>query len=148
MGLDSGASIDAGDRKVGGILGESGPFGLVIGVGLNVTEPEGGFDPSFARSATGLEVHAGKSLDISLLAGGVVEEVLASTRLAGTFERAWEELAHRDALRDRNVLTDEYGPGIARGIDRDGALLVEGSDGFVRPVRSGSVRLTEAGGTA
>ena len=137
-----------GDRKVGGILCESGPFGLVIGVGLNVTEPEGGFDPSFARSATALEVHTGKGMDTSGLAEGIVAEILASTRLHGAFERAWEELAARDALHDRDVLTEEHGPGIARGINRDGALLVEGADGVVRPVRSGSVRLTEAGGSA
>jgi biotin-(acetyl-CoA carboxylase) ligase len=51
-----------------------------------------------------------------------------------------EELAARDVLNGVEVETQISGRGVARGIDTDGALLLEGADGTVKRVVAGSIR--------
>jgi len=51
-----------------------------------------------------------------------------------------EELGARDVLAGRRVHTEEQGPGTARGISPEGALLLERPDGSWVNVSSGSVR--------
>jgi BirA family biotin operon repressor/biotin-[acetyl-CoA-carboxylase] ligase len=131
-----------GDRKVGGILCESGPFGVVVGVGVNVVTPSGGFAPEFALSATALEVSGVKSLDRIDLARALVSRVIADVTSGIPFDLVQEELRHRDALRGRSIVTEAAGTGIARGIDDGGALLLERPDGSMGSVHSGTVRLT------
>lgn len=135
------------DGKVGGILCESGPYGVVIGVGLNVRAPEGGFEPAHADSAAALEVAAGKPLSRMQLASFVVAEILARLSEEDPFAGVRDELRRRDALLDRAVVTDFGGPGLGRGIDPSGALLLERPDGSTIAVGSGSVRLTDADGS-
>ena len=58
-------------------------------------------------------------------------------RLAGALHR---ELTRRDALMDRAVVLGSGETGTARGIDSEGALLLEEPEGTMREIRSGSVR--------
>jgi biotin-(acetyl-CoA carboxylase) ligase len=51
-----------------------------------------------------------------------------------------EALRARDVLAGRRVETEESGRGTARGIDPEGALLLERPDGSRVSVSSGSVR--------
>ena len=132
------------DRKLGGILIElraesSGPACVVIGIGLNV-----------ALGATLLEKIATMGLaPIDLAAAGLKEPArnavaagLISSFVGGLLEferdglkpfaREWMEA---DALRGRPVtVTAAQGlaKGVARGIDLDGALLVETPQGLLR----------------
>jgi BirA family biotin operon repressor/biotin-[acetyl-CoA-carboxylase] ligase len=137
-------------RKLGGILIDmraeaGGPGYVVIGVGINVTLDE------TARTrikAAGTEACDLKSLEVAPLQRNAVAASLIECLVRGlmVFEHEGlrpfrEEWQSADALRGRavNVTTvQETARGVARGIDPDGALLVETPTGVVRFV-SGEV---------
>jgi BirA family transcriptional regulator, biotin operon repressor / biotin---[acetyl-CoA-carboxylase] ligase len=147
-----------GAGKLGGILielrGESqGPSTIAVGVGLNIRLGDsvrneicalGGLPPA------DLSGKAGAAPDRNVVAAALV------TAIVGCLERAPGELADdvlaqwrlRDALLDRVVRIQDAGPeriGIARGLDRSGALLLEEADGVLRRVTAGeaSIRTVE-----
>jgi BirA family biotin operon repressor/biotin-[acetyl-CoA-carboxylase] ligase len=132
------------DRKLGGILIElraesGGPACVVIGIGLNV-----------ALGAPLLEKIAATGLAPIDLAAAGLKEPARNTVAAGLissfvrgllefereglkpFAREWMEA---DALRGRPVTVtaaEASAKGVARGIDLDGALLVETPKGLLR----------------
>ena len=138
-------------RKVGGVLlelrAEGGLAHLVIGVGLNVL-----LSAAARREieATGVRAAAvadacPQSVSRNVLAGALLDELLS---MLGQFERegfapfrdAWIGL---DALRDRPARVfagDDAISGTARGVDQDGALLLE-SGGRIHRFVSGEVSL-------
>lgn len=138
--------------KLAGILlevaGESGgPCHAVVGVGVNLNMPAG----------------AGKSIgqpwvDFALLAPGVGRNQLAAELIRqlllgladyersglATFEEEW---AASDILRGRDVslhLPEGVTTGVARGVDRQGALIVE-TGGMRRPYTYGEVTVRTTG---
>jgi BirA family biotin operon repressor/biotin-[acetyl-CoA-carboxylase] ligase len=144
------------DRKIGGVLIElraeaSGPAHVVIGVGINVSlnstsrrEIEAGreiearreIEPAGALAAAVAEACAAPP-SRNGVAGAILDELLS---MLGQFERegfaafrdAWAAL---DALRGRPVrvlLADRVISGTARGVDGDGALLLDTGDGVQR----------------
>jgi BirA family biotin operon repressor/biotin-[acetyl-CoA-carboxylase] ligase len=137
-------------RKLGGILIDmraeaGGPSYVVIGIGLNVVLSEA------ARAqigATGTEPCDLKSLEVSPLQRNQVVTSLIQCLIRGltVFERDGlkpfrEEWQRADALRGKAVTVttvQDTTRGVARGIDVDGALLVETASGPVRFV-SGEV---------
>lgn len=144
------------DRKIGGVLLElrtdaSGPAHVVIGIGLNVS-----LSAAARREieASGVRVAAvadacPEAVSRNRTVGALLDELLS---MLGQFERegfapfrdAWMAL---DALCDRpaRVLAgDRVISGTARGVDADGALLLE-SGGRLQRFVSGevSLRLTE-----
>jgi BirA family transcriptional regulator, biotin operon repressor / biotin---[acetyl-CoA-carboxylase] ligase len=137
-------------RKLGGILIDlraeaGGPSYVVIGIGLNVVLDEA----ARARiSATGTEPCDLLSLGVAPLRRNEVVTSLIQCLLRGLamfehegFKPFREEWQGADTLRGRavNVTTAQSTTrGVARGIDTDGALLVETPDGLVRFV-SGEV---------
>lgn len=131
-----------GGKKLGGILCESGSGGVVAGIGLNVRDPPGGFPGTLRQTATSLEKNGFKMLSFSVLAGSIVRSLEA--RLARPAARLapgdLEALCARDALSGRAIHTEEHGPGVAAGLDLDGALLLERPDGSRVRVLSGTVR--------
>ena len=137
-------------RKLGGILIDlraeaGGPSYVVIGIGLNVALDAG---RRSRISATGTEACDLQSLGVSPLKRNEVVASLIQCLLKGLamFEREGfkpfrEEWQRADALRGRAVnLTTGQGStrGTVRGIDSDGALLLETSEGVMRFV-SGEV---------
>jgi BirA family biotin operon repressor/biotin-[acetyl-CoA-carboxylase] ligase len=138
------------DRKLGGILIElraeaAGPAGVVIGLGLNVAL---GAELVEDIAQTGLA-------PVDLVAAGLhhparneIAAALISSFVEGLvdFERDGlrpfvQEWLDADALRGREVMVQAAGGnsgGVARGIDLDGALLVETPTGLLRFV-SGDV---------
>lgn len=129
-------------RKVGGILCEGASAGVVAGIGINVRMPEGGFPASLQPRATSLEQEGGNALSHSRLVGLIVRALERRLRgsASGLAPDVLHELTARDALAARPVLSEEHGPGIARGIERDGALVLERPDGSRVRVMAGSVR--------
>lgn len=134
--------------KLGGILveiaaGGAGPWRTVAGIGINVHMPAdagAGIDQAWADLAS-----HGTPPGRNRLASRVLAEVVAAwERFAETgfdgFRRDWES---RDAVRDRAVeLRDgsQVLEGTARGVDADGALLLE-VDGAQRRILSGDISL-------
>jgi len=133
--------IWCGDRKLGGILLEmrveaSGPGDVVIGIGINVTLTA---DARARIERTGVRVAAVADACVAapsrnFVAGAILDELLSMLvrfereGFAG-FRSAWSAL---DALRDRParvLMADGYVSGTVRGVDANGALLLDNADG-------------------
>jgi BirA family biotin operon repressor/biotin-[acetyl-CoA-carboxylase] ligase len=122
---------------------------LVLGIGVNVNVEREAFPEEFRRLATSLASHSGRRVD----------RIAFARRLYGTLERVFDACADKgfDAVRPcfearfhmagRRVRVHESGgpelSGTARGIDADGALLVEREDGHVTRVIAGDVTLAK-----
>jgi BirA family biotin operon repressor/biotin-[acetyl-CoA-carboxylase] ligase len=144
------------DRKIGGVLIEikaeaGGPAHVVIGVGINVLLTSAArreIEAGGARVAAVADACAATP-SRNLLAGAILDELLS---MLGRFERegfaafreAWTAL---DALSGRAVrvlLGESVITGTARGVDSDGALLLETPDGMRRFVSGeASLRVIE-----
>lgn len=130
-----------GPRKLGGILCESRGEAVVAGVGINLRAPPEGFPSAFAHRTTALEIEGANSLPASRLAGMIVRAL--ERRLPspdGLDDESLAALRVRDVLSGHAVRTEEHGRGIARGIERDGSLLLERHEGSRVRVVSGSIR--------
>lgn len=141
-----------GGAKVGGILieqrGEAGgACRVVIGVGLNVSM-RSATSAEIGQSWTSLASRLPRPPSRNALASALLEALLDATdRFAAegfaSFAGRWSAL---DATRDRAVRiesSDGALEGIARGVDRDGALLLEGPGGTQR-ILGGDVSLRVA----
>jgi BirA family biotin operon repressor/biotin-[acetyl-CoA-carboxylase] ligase len=133
--------------KVGGILcestvGEAELRSVVVGVGLNLREAEGGFPPELGSPATTLEHEIGQPVSTSLVATRLMAQLRGHSR--GAFDSFTVETRSAFAERDllyRKAVRTEQGAGTAHGIDGSGALILERSDGTRTSVRAGSVEL-------
>jgi BirA family biotin operon repressor/biotin-[acetyl-CoA-carboxylase] ligase len=136
-------------RKLGGILidlrGEAaGPAYVVIGIGLNLRLP--------ARTREALQAEGIQAVDLAAI-GATPRRNAAAGALVGELVLALEEFEARgfaafaeewrgaDALAGRPVRVlqgKQAQDGVARGVDEDGALLLE-AGGTRRRVLSGEV---------
>jgi BirA family biotin operon repressor/biotin-[acetyl-CoA-carboxylase] ligase len=133
--------LQLGERKAGGILCERGHGAVVAGVGVNVRFPSTGLPEEVARRAATLESAGSGRVSIGELATALLHElhVLVPRCARGLEAGLHQELERRDVLRDRSVVTQQAGPGTARGIGPDGALVLERADGERVRVMAGSV---------
>lgn len=131
-------------RKAGGVLCETTRGGVVAGIGLNVRQKPSSFPEEVRPRAVSLEAASRRSVSRGALAGALARE------LRGLFGApagpeipapAYMELRAHDTLADRPVETVQEGRGIAQGIARDGALLLERPDGSRVRVVAGGVRV-------
>jgi BirA family biotin operon repressor/biotin-[acetyl-CoA-carboxylase] ligase len=142
------------DRKLGGVLIElraesGGPACVVIGIGLNVALGSA----LLARiAATGLApvdlAGAGLTQPRNAVAAGLISEFVQGLIDVGHagLKPFIEEWRRADALRDRPIsvqAANGSSVGVARGIDPDGAFLVETSEGLTRLI-SGDVSVRAA----
>lgn len=134
--------VVVGGRKVAGVLCEGGHGCVVAGIGINVRTPGEGYPVALASRATSLEEVSSARVSRGEVATALTRELRA---LCGWDEALLppalhRELERRDALRDRRVRSTQHGPGVARGIAPDGALLLDADDGGRVRVVAGSVR--------
>lgn len=131
-------------RKLGGVLVElraesSGPAHVVIGVGINVSLNEQArreLEAGGARAAAAAEACAAP-LSRNLAAGAILDELLG---MLADFERGgfaafrdeWSALDALSGRPSRLLLAHQAISGIARGVDHDGALLLETDAGMQR----------------
>ncbi|MEI2702615.1 MAG: biotin--[acetyl-CoA-carboxylase] ligase [Baekduia sp.] len=126
-------------RKVAGILAETrgGAGWQVLGIGINVAVAAADLGDDGARAATlgasPAELPAWRDRLTDAL-----ETVLAQSN--EQVVAAWRE---RDGLIGRTITWDD-GHGIAAGIDDEGQLLVETSDGTTQALIAGEVHLSLA----
>lgn len=127
-----------GERKVAGILVEARPGEgwAVVGIGVNVSTALGELPPELRETATSLAIAGGSAR---------TEEVLEP--LLAALER-WQAAAPRELLavwRERDALAGRRvrwrdGEGTARGVDDEGALVVDTTAGRVA-LNAGEVHL-------
>lgn len=135
------------ERKVGGILCEARwqgdvPAWVVVGLGLNVANPPApGIQAVAARLADVLPSETPESLLQDAIAALRAVDAAAGPLSPGELVR----FAGRDWLRGRTLSAPA--PGLADGIDADGALRVRRADGTITAVRAGTIAVagTSAG---
>jgi BirA family biotin operon repressor/biotin-[acetyl-CoA-carboxylase] ligase len=134
-------------RKLGGILVElvpGMPHAAVIGIGINRHLPAG--MPQELRATSSAIDAAGDGLSASDLLAALLVELQSTLEAfaAQGFAAIQGEWMTRHALQEARVsLSTDFGPpkeGICRGVDTDGALLLE-VDGRVERILSGEVSL-------
>jgi len=137
-------------RKLGGILVElvpGAPHAAVIGIGINLRLPAA--MPAEVRAASAAWCATGNTADVDDLLAALLGELLTTldTFAAEGFAAIRPEWMARHALQDARVsLSTDFGPpreGICRGVDSDGALLLE-VDGRIERILSGEVSLRPA----
>lgn len=137
-------------RKLGGILVElvpGAPHAAVIGIGINLHLPAG--MPEDLRAASAALCTASEPADENALYAALLGELLATLEIfaAHGFAALRQGWLARHALQDAGVsLASDFGPprlGICRGVDADGALLLE-VDGRIERILSGEVSLRPA----
>jgi BirA family transcriptional regulator, biotin operon repressor / biotin---[acetyl-CoA-carboxylase] ligase len=132
------------DRKLGGVLIElraeaGGPAHVVIGVGLNVSLPA---EARHEIEATGAAVAAAtdackETVSRNMLAGAILDELLSMLlqyeRFGfAAFRDAWTALDGLNGRPAQVMVGESVVSGIARGVDADGALLLETQDRMQR----------------
>ena len=141
--------IVQGDGKLGGILidlrGEAaGPAYVVVGVGINVRLPATVREQLAKDGADPIDLATlGAPPSRNALAAALITELSAAlaefgARGLAAFAQEWQEA---DALAGRPVAVLQGGQsleGLARGVDADGALLLD-VDGALRRILSGEV---------
>jgi len=137
------------ERKLAGILVETRfrgnfPTAIVVGVGINVHARQ--FEDEVAQLATSLDLLGAKPVRLEDLLADVLEQIALQTArwksrgVSGILEE-WRKY---DALAGRQIKWDGR-HGIARGIDSDGALLVEThADGPLERVTRAGITLLPA----
>jgi BirA family biotin operon repressor/biotin-[acetyl-CoA-carboxylase] ligase len=140
------------DRKLGGVLIElraeaGGPAHVVIGVGINVSLSE-----QVRREIEASGTAAAAVTDAckappsrNLVAGAILDELLSmlvqfEREGFAAFRDAWTVLDALSGRPARVLLAETAISGTARGVDREGALLLDTGDGVQRFV-SGEVSL-------
>ena len=143
-------------RKFGGILAETGPLQnmkegrqplVVVGVGLNLNAPEGGFPPELQGRATAISSHADREIPAETVMETSVSAIETELRRLekGGFAAILQEWSQRDAVYGK-VLTwvaPQGGTvtGVSLGPDKDGILRIRDDDGAVHEVISGDLSL-------
>jgi BirA family biotin operon repressor/biotin-[acetyl-CoA-carboxylase] ligase len=128
------------DRKMGGVLIElraeaQGPAHVVIGIGINVFLPPGARQKIEASGVAAAAVEDACEVVPSRnrVAGAILDELLSmllqyERQGFAAFRDAWTAL---DALNGRPaqiIVGDSVVTGVARGVDADGALLLDNGD--------------------
>lgn len=138
----------ASGRKLCGILAETaeGTRGraVILGVGINLRR--GSFPPEISDTATSVEEQTGRVPEVEKLLEALTRalaryyETLHTDGGAEEILRDWQRHStYAHGRRIRVALAEETFEGTTRGLDPDGALLVETDDGTSRKVRAGDV---------
>jgi BirA family biotin operon repressor/biotin-[acetyl-CoA-carboxylase] ligase len=143
-------------RKFGGILTETGAVSnvvagqqplVVIGVGLNLLPPDGGFPDDLQERATALSLHTERKIsDESLLQASIIAIEKEVERLEkGEFAAILNEWSQRDAVYGKNLTwvtpQGQQVTGVSLGPDADGVLRIRDQAGDIYTVLSGDVNL-------
>jgi BirA family biotin operon repressor/biotin-[acetyl-CoA-carboxylase] ligase len=136
------------DHKLSGILCETVDSGegyaVVLGIGINLYE--GSFPAELRDVATSVQSATGKGPDYELVVQELIESIeqwLGELEGENGPERIIQEWCARSSFaegkRVRVALVNDIFEGVTRGLESDGALRVETSNGGIEVVRAGDV---------
>jgi BirA family biotin operon repressor/biotin-[acetyl-CoA-carboxylase] ligase len=140
-------------RKLAGILSETVETAegtvVVLGIGINVTSDN--CPPELRELATSIASVTNRPIDREALIGGLIKS------LAQRYEMLYSDEGRKQTVRDwcanssyaydrhvRVALHEQSFDGVTRGLEPDGALRVETSEGAVKIVRAGDVTALRA----
>jgi BirA family biotin operon repressor/biotin-[acetyl-CoA-carboxylase] ligase len=144
-------------RKVAGILtdirsGQGHPREVILGIGINVNHMPADLPAELQNTATSLAMAAGRRYSRAAIVQALLEELerghaLLRRDLPDEIVSAWRKLSPSHC---GTPVTVQGGPagitrGTTRGLDDDGALLVEGEDGRVERIAFGEIRRIRGG---
>lgn len=142
------------DKKVCGILTEAaldldtgGLQYAVVGIGVNLFPPEGGFPPDLPEAGAVFETPQEDEVR-SRLAGRILERFFAFYKTLRT-KPFWEDYQTRSLVLGRSIWVLERGqkrPAVAVALNDDGSLRVREADGTFRDLTSGEVSVRPAEG--
>lgn len=142
--------IYVNDQKMGGILIElmaeaNGNCTAIISMGLNINMKDGGLK-DIDQPWTSLEHVLNENLDRNIVVARIIESILSG--MAVFHEKGIEpfllEWKRYDLLENQKIsisMGKEIVPGIARGINSHGYLLLERATGTMEPVSYGDTTL-------
>jgi len=134
-----------GRCKLCGILAEALPGGAIaLGIGVNVHRAPPADE--IGREAIFLDILVGLPVDRCSLAAGILCGIEGAFREVGAGRAdkllaTWRRNSNHLGERVRITMGDQVAVGVALDIDSAGALLVQGDDGVVRTIVSGSLEL-------
>jgi BirA family biotin operon repressor/biotin-[acetyl-CoA-carboxylase] ligase len=139
-------------KKVAGLLNEmsaetDGINFVILGIGVNLNMTADQFPGDLRYPATSLFLETGIPVDRSRFAGIMLRELdlLYTDFLDHGFGPVREEWQHRCNANGRLVRVSDSGTectgGTCRGIDLDGALLLQSEDGAIHRITCGDVRI-------
>ncbi len=141
--------------KVAGVIAEletpaDRPPHVILGVGINVNQRPRELPPEARVPATSLAIETGHQQDRLSLLLEVVDRIQAAYREfdALGFPALLDRWNAQDELAGREVevrLGDRVVRGLARGVDREGRLLVQDDAGEVHALDAGEVERVEDG---
>lgn len=142
--------------KFAGILSETGfmqkgstgqePL-VVVGVGLNLFPPAGGFPAELKERATALSLHVDREISAETVLETCVLAIEKEVQhlVMGDFQTILQEWMQRDASKDK-ILTwvtpkGQKVTGVSLGPDADGILRIKDRAGTIHTVLSGDINL-------
>jgi len=139
-----------GKRKLGGILTELGLSRkgtvdyIIIGIGINCCQKESDFPLEIQDIAASLSMVTGSEIDRAEVAAAMMEALFRIDNVLLTEKASLLERYRADCItigQEVSLLRvgQEVRHGTAVGMDDDGALIVEFSDGQTETVNSGEV---------
>jgi BirA family biotin operon repressor/biotin-[acetyl-CoA-carboxylase] ligase len=146
--------ILVGGKKLAGILTESSVDSqhlhfVVVGIGVNLNLPASMLPADIRGLATSLLILRNKIVDRTAFTGELIRNL---DRCYGELEQRgfppmaarWESFFELKGRKVKVEMGDRVVSGIARGIDRDGALILEKQGGATERVIAGDVTPAEA----
>ena len=144
-------------RKVSGILtdirsGQGHPREVILGVGINVNHMPADFPSDLHETATSLAMAAGRRYSRAAIVQALLAELerghaLLRQDMPDEIISAWRKLSPSHCGTPVTVMGGPSGTtrGVTRGLDDDGALLVERSDGQIERIAFGEIRRIRGG---
>lgn len=135
-----------GGRKLAGILTElvieNEETAVIVGIGINCTQKTADFPPDIQDFAGSLTMVSGETIDRAKIAAALIQafsemNILDKQNILDTYRRDCITVGKQISL----VKAEEVRHGYALGVDDNGALIVEFSDGHRETVNAGEVSI-------
>jgi len=135
-----------GGRKLAGILTElvieKEETAVIVGIGINCTQKTADFSPDIQDFAGSLTMVSGETIDRAKIAAALIQafsemNILDKQNILDTYRRDCITVGKQISL----VKAEEVRHGYALGVDDNGALIVEFSDGHRETVNAGEVSI-------
>ena len=116
---------------------------VIVGIGLNMNMRQGDFDEEISPKATSMLLETKNLFERAKVCGMLLDNLEAyydmlSKGGMAKICRAWEERAQIKGVQMEVVQMDKVVRGVAEGIDKDGALLLN-ENGTIRKIIAGDV---------